>query len=66
MLTMGLRLYRSSNLVLDLKMWENFESNLLVWICARRKSDVWGRTHTATQQLSKFIFKVFNSPLPIV
>ena len=34
MLTLGLRSYRSSNLVLDLKMWENFESNLPVWsIC---------------------------------
>ena len=31
MLTLGLRLYRSSNLVIDLKMWEKFESNLLVW-----------------------------------
>ena len=28
MLTLGLRLYRSSNLVVDLKKWENFESNL--------------------------------------
>ena len=31
MLTLGLRSYRSSNLVLDLKMWEKFESNLPVW-----------------------------------
>ena len=31
MLTLGLRSYRSSNLVLDLKMWDNFESNLPVW-----------------------------------
>ena len=32
MLALGLRLYRSSNLVLDLKMWENFESNLPVCV----------------------------------
>ena len=31
MLTLGLRSYRCSNLVLDLKMWENFESNLQVF-----------------------------------
>ena len=30
MLTLGLRSYRSSNLVIDLKMWEKFESNLPV------------------------------------
>ena len=30
MLTLGPRSYRSSNLVLDLKMWEKFESNLPV------------------------------------
>ena len=30
MLTLGLRSYRSSNLALDLKMWEKLESNLPV------------------------------------
>ena len=30
MLTLGLRSYRSSNLVIDLKMWEKFETNLPV------------------------------------
>ena len=29
MLTLGLHSYRSSNLVIDLKMWEKFESNLV-------------------------------------
>ena len=32
MLTLGLRSYRSSNLVIDLKMWEKFETNLPVCI----------------------------------
>ena len=37
MLTLGLRSYRSSNLVLDLKMWEKFESNLPVCISLSTK-----------------------------
>ena len=40
MLTLGLRSYRSSNLVLDLKMWENFESNLPV--CTSKKGSKLG------------------------
>ena len=39
MLTLGLRSYRSSTLVLDLKMWENFEPNLPVWCVYRQKSN---------------------------
>ena len=35
MLTLGLRSYSSSNLVLDLKMWEKLESNLPVCFCSK-------------------------------
>ena len=38
MLTLGLRSYRSSNLVIDLKMWEKFESNLPVWALSSIKT----------------------------
>ena len=41
MLTLGLRSYRSSNLVIDLKMWEKFESNPPVCKSWQLRADSW-------------------------
>ena len=56
MLTLSLRFYRSSNLVLDLKMWENFVSNLPVW-----KSLCYGYISLETATLSIGIFGTLSS-----
>ena len=55
MLTLGLRLYKSSNLVLDLKMWENFESNLSV--CSPRSLI---RTTTSRKRMMHFWWLLNN------
>ena len=49
MLTLGFHSYKSSNLVLDLKMWENFESNLSV--CSPRSLI---RTTTSRKRMMHF------------
>ena len=73
MLTLGLRSYRSSNLVLDLKMWEKSESNLPVWtghwyrygICkvfTMKVGELWDRKTNLESIATFFTKKIATSP----
>jgi hypothetical protein len=63
MLTLGPRSYRSPNLELVLQMWENLESNLLVWL---DKQDLKRKTNNhATLKKTGFFFYYSGVLVPL-